>query len=197
MSSRRLFAFCGLLFCLGFLLPVSSRADGGTIRFQGDTKSFHVTVFTAPPVISAGTVDITVLVQDRPKLQPLLDATVTFDLSAESRATTRTAAWTPPACVLSSQSSLTAIPAKLSHGEDRLLYGAYVQVPYSGIWELRITIQRGPQTEYVSTVLPVNPPTPPALAYWHLFMLPPLGILGFVLNRSAKERRALGSRLNT
>lgn len=185
-------AMSGLLFCLAFILPVSSRADGGTIRFQGDTKSFHVTVFTAPPVLTAGTVDITVLVQGRPKLEPLLDATVTFDLNAASSATTRTAAWTPPACVSGTHSSLTAIPAKLYHGEDRLLYGAYLPVPYSGVWDLRITIQRASQAEYISTVLPVNPPTPPALAYWHLFILPPLGILGFVLNRSAKERRKKG-----
>jgi hypothetical protein len=184
---RLLRHICGPLFGLAFILPVSSRADGGTIRFQGNTKSFHVTVFTAPPVLSAGTVDLTVLVQGLPKLQPLLDATVTFDLTATSTGPKQKAAWRPPACI--STSALVAVPAKLYHGEDRLLYGAYVQVPYSGIWKLKITIQRASQTEFVSTELPVNPPTPPALAYWHLFILPPLGVLGFVVNRSAKERK--------
>jgi hypothetical protein len=189
MKPRHLCNICGLLFCLAFTLPLSSQADGGMIRFQGDTKSFHITAFTAPPVLSAGTVDLTVLVQGLPKLQPLLDATVTFDLSAASSGTNHTAVWTPPACVSSSHSSLAAIPAKLHHGEDRLLYGAYVQVPYSGIWALKITVRRASQTESVSTLLPVNPPAAPAVAYWRLFMLPALGILGFVLNQSAREAR--------
>jgi hypothetical protein len=189
MRPRHLCNICGLLFCLAFTLPLSSRADGGMIRFQGDTKSFHITVFTASPVLSAGTVDLTLLVQSLPKLQPLLDATVTFDLSLASSGTNHTAAWTPPACVSSWHSSLAAIPAKLHHGEDRLLYGAYVHIPYSGIWALKITVRRSSQIESVSTLLPVNPPAAPAVAYWHLFLLPALGILGFVLNQSAREGR--------
>jgi hypothetical protein len=180
---------CGLLFSLAFILPVSSHADGGTICFQGDTRSFHVTVFTAPPILTAGTVDLTVLVQDLPKLEPLLDATVTIDLSAASSEVQHAAAWMPPACVSSWHSSLIGVPAKLNHGEDRLVYGAYVQIPYSGTWRLKVTIQRASQTEYVSTMLQVNPPTPPALAYWHLLILPPLGVLGYVVNRSVRKGR--------
>src|ERR1700733_15783466 len=77
-------------------------ADGGAIQFQGDAGSFHVTVFTLPPILSAGSVDVTVLIQDRSKLDPLLDARVTPDLTAQAgsdngKAFLRKPAWGPPA----------------------------------------------------------------------------------------------------
>ena len=165
-----------------------SRADGGAIQFQGDAGSFHVTVFTLPPILSAGPVDVTVLIQDRPKLRPLLDARVTLDLSAQSADSSKKEAWLPPACALNMPASLAGIAASLNHGENRLLYGAVVQVPSSGIWKLKINIQRDSEIESASTLLRVNPPAPPPLAYWQLFVLPPLGVLGFILNRTARRR---------
>jgi hypothetical protein len=178
-----------LVFGLILFLARMSLADGGAIQFQGDAGSFHVTVFTLPPILSAGPVDVTVLIQDRMKLNPLLDARVTLDLRAEAGNTLKKQAWSPPACALNTSPSLTDIPARLNHGENRLLYGVLVQVPSSGTWKLKINIQRDAETESVSTLLKVNPPVSPPLAYWQLFMLPPLGVLGFVLNRTARHRR--------
>jgi hypothetical protein len=177
-----------LIFSLAFFVARSIWADGGTIRFQGDAGLFHVTVFTLPPILTAGSLDVTVLVQDRSKLNPLLDANVTFDLTAESGGTRQTAAWLPPACAMSPTASLTGIVATLNHGENRLLYGAFVQVPYSGTWKLKINIRRATERESVDTLLRINPPTPPALGYWQLFILPPLGVLGFIVNRSVRRR---------
>ncbi len=177
-----------LIFGLVFLLVRSVRADGGTIRFQGDAGTFRVTVFTLPPILAAGVVDLTVLVQDRTKLSPLLDANVTFDLISEAGPVRRPAAWLPPACAMNPPPSLTGIPATLGHGENRLLYGAYVQIPYSGSWNLKISIRRDTENESVATLLPVTSPAPPALTYWQLFILPPLCVLGFIANRSARRR---------
>jgi hypothetical protein len=178
-----------LVLGLILLLARMSLADGGAIQFQGDAGSFHVTVFTLPPILSAGPVDVTVLIQDRMRLNPLLDARVTLDLRAETGTTMKKPAWSPPACALNMPSSLTDIPARLNHGENRLLYGALVQVPSSGTWKLKINIQRDAETESVSALLKVNPAVSPPLAYWQLFMLPPLGVIGFVLNRTARHRR--------
>jgi hypothetical protein len=178
-----------LIFSLMLFLARTSWADGGAIQFQADAGSFHVTVFTLPPILSAGSVDVTVLIQDRSKLNPLLDARVTLDLSAQAGISPKKEAWSPPACALNVAPSLAGIPARLNHGENRLLYGALVQVPYSGIWKLKINIQRDSETESVWTLLNVNPPAPPPLAYWQLFLLPPIGVLGFILNRTARRRK--------
>jgi hypothetical protein len=177
-----------LIFALILFLARISWADGGTIQFQGDAGSFHVTVFTLPPILSAGPVDVTVLLQDRSKLNPLLDARVTLCFVAQAGTGLKKEAWSPPACPLNISPSLAGIPASLNHGENRLLYGALVQVPSSGLWKLKINIQRDSENENISTLLKVNPPTPPPLAYWQLFVLPPLGILGFILNRTARRR---------
>ena len=177
-----------LIFAMMLFLARISRADGGAIQFQGDAGSFHVTVFTLPTILSAGPVDVTVLIQDRVKLGPLLDARVTLDLRAQSVNSSKKEAWLPPACALNMPASLAGIATTLNHGENRLLYGALVQVPYSGVWKLKINIQRDSESESVSTLLKINPPTPPPLAYWQLFLLPPVGVLGFVLNRKAKKK---------
>ena len=177
-----------LIFALILFLARISWADGGTIQFQGDAGSFHVTVFTLPPILSAGPVDVTVLLQDRSKLNPLLDARVALDFVAQAGTSLKKEAWSPPACPLNISPSLAGIPASLNHGENRLLYGALVQVPSSGLWKLKINIQRDFETENISTLLKVNPPAPPPLAYWQLFVLPPLGILGFILNQTARRR---------
>ena len=174
---------------LVLLLARTSWADGGTIRFQGDAGSLHVTVFTLPPLLNAGPVDVTVLIQDRSRLNPLLDARVTLNLSAEAGSQQKKEAWSPPACALNAPPALADIPASLNHGENRLLYGAVIQVPYSGSWKLNINIQHDSETVSVSTLLKVNPPAPPPLAYWQLFILPPLGVIGFILNRTARRRR--------
>ena len=107
-----------LIFCVVLFLARTSRADGGAIQFQGDVGPFHVTVFTLPPILSAGPVDVTVLVQDRSKLSPLLDADVTLDLTARGDRALGKDAWSPPSCSLNKSPTLTGIPAKLNHGEN-------------------------------------------------------------------------------
>jgi hypothetical protein len=173
---------------LMLFLARTSWADGGAVQFQGDAGTFHITVFTLPPILSAGPVDVTVLIQERSKLDPLLDARVTLDLTAETGSSLNKQAWSPPACALNAPASLTGIPVRLNHGENRLLYGALVQVPYSGIWQLKINVTRDSEKESVWTLLKVNPPAPAPLAYWHLFILPPIGVLCFILNRTARRR---------
>jgi len=177
-----------LIFCVVLFLARASRGDGGTIQFQGDAGPFHVTIFALPPILSAGPVDLSILVQERSKLNPLLDARVTLDLATQGSEDSGKEAWSPPWCALNKPAAPAGIPAKLNHGENRLLYGALVQIPYSGTWQLNVNIQRDTETESVRTLLKVNPPAPPPLAYWHLFILPPLGVIGFILNQKARRR---------
>jgi hypothetical protein len=179
-------------FILGYLLLALVRiswADGGAIQFQGDAGTFHVTVFTQPPILHAGLIDVTLLLQERSDLNPLLDAKVRFDLAAQDGAARQPAPWMPPACAMNKTADLSDIPAKLGHGENRLLYGSVLQIPNSGHWQLRARIQRGTESAEIETLLNVAPAPLPPLAYWHLFLLVPAGILGFVLHQMARGRR--------
>ena len=178
-----------ILCCVLLVSARMSWADGGAIEFQGDTGTFHVTVFTRPPILRTGLIDITLLLQDRSNLNPLLDAQVRFNLTARDGPTTQAAPWMPPACAMTKTADLSDIPAKLGHGENRLLYGGVVQIPYSGHWQLRVQIQRGTESAEIETLLNVAPALLPPLAYWHLFLLVPAGILGFVLLQMARARK--------
>ena len=178
-----------ILSCLLLALVRISWADGGAIQFQGDTGTFHVTVFTRPPILHAGLIDITFLLQERSDLNPVLDAKVTFVLTAQDRATAQAALWMPPACAMSKTADLSHIPAELGHGENRLLYGSVVQIPSSGHWQLKARIQRDAESAEIETLLSVAPAPLPPLAYWHLFLLIPAGISGFVLHQIARGRK--------
>jgi hypothetical protein len=163
--------------------------DGGAIQYQGDTGPFHVTVFTLPAILNAGPIDITALVQDRATLVPLLDAEVHFDLSSKSEIIQQSGIWSPPACAWMPVPDLNSVAARLNHGENKLLYGVVVQIPHSGLWDLHVKIQRGTNQSFLNTAFNVNPPPPPPLAYWHLFIIPPLGVASFVLYQAARRKR--------
>src|SRR5260370_27143233 len=46
------------------LSPCQARADGGTVRLSEQQGKYRIAVFTAPTVLRAGPVDVSVLVQD-------------------------------------------------------------------------------------------------------------------------------------
>src|ERR1700740_3582667 len=101
-------------FILVYLLLASARmawADGGTIQSQGDAGTFHVTVFTQPPILHAGLIDVTLLLQERSDLNPLLDAKVRFNLAAQGGAAREPAPWMPAACAMNKTADLSDIPA--------------------------------------------------------------------------------------
>jgi hypothetical protein len=174
-------------FVLLVLVAKTAFADGGAIRLQTDTGAFHVTVFTQPPILAAGPVDITVLIQNRKDLAPIMDAAVTFDLIPLEPNGEKS--WMPPCCSVSASPALSGIPARLNHGENRLLYGAVVQIPHSGNWKLKIDLRRASEASAVETVMNVAPPLPPPLAYWHLFALPGVCAGAFAIHRIALRAR--------
>ena len=184
-TMRATFTLC----CALLTVARMAWADGGAIQFQGDTGAFRATLFTQPPILHAGLIDVTLLLQDRSNLNPLLDAKVIFDLTPQESNDVQQTQWMPPACAMNKTVDPTNIPAKLGHGENRLLYGNVVQIPASGHWKLKVTIHRGAETAEIATLLNVAPAPLPPLAYWHLFLFAPAGILGFVLHQIARGQR--------
>ena len=62
-------------------------ADGGAVELRKEAGAFVITVFTSPAPLSSGPVDVSLLLQNRNGLEPLLDADVSLLLRAgfESR----------------------------------------------------------------------------------------------------------------
>src|SRR5438477_6056515 len=85
-----------LLLVSSFILHPSSflRADGGTVRLSQRAGGYHITVFTEPTPFRAGSVDVSVLVQDAVTRQALPQVQVTVWAAPPGR---RSAAMSYPA----------------------------------------------------------------------------------------------------
>jgi hypothetical protein len=81
------------------LSPCQARADGGTVRLSEQQGKYRITVFTAPTVLRAGPVDVSVLVQDADTGEAASGVEVTIeavrrgspDVALRHRATTEAA----------------------------------------------------------------------------------------------------------
>jgi hypothetical protein len=61
-----------LSICALAVLATALFADGGTVLSRQESGPFVITVFAAPVPIRAGPIDVTVLVQRRDSLEPVL-----------------------------------------------------------------------------------------------------------------------------
>jgi hypothetical protein len=162
---------------LAALLPALAAADGGLVRVSQPAGAFVLTVFTTPTPLSVGGADVSVMVQDRRSLVPVLDARVSLELTfpAGGRAPMR-------------------VPATRANATNRLLYAATVTFPAAGEWRLRARAE-GPGTRgEVACALPVGAGRPRVLASWPWLLLPPVAVALFVLNDHLARRQRLHRR---
>ncbi len=137
-------------------------ANGGTVQWRKQAGSLLITVFTTPAPLSAGPVVISLLVQNRNGLEPVLDANVSLLLRADT-----------------STAEIRAQPTR-EQAQSELLYVAPVTLAESGKWQLAVTIVRnGERTDATGTIGVA--PTPAMVAsYWGYITFPPLMIVAFV-----------------
>jgi len=160
-----------LLPVLMILTQAAAFADGGAVQFRQEAGGFAITVFTSPAPLSAGAVDISLLLQNRNGLEPVLDASVSLLLRA--------------------QDSGAEIHARATREQARnkLLYAAPVTLPESGRWNLTITIMRnGERTEAMGT-MDVAPTSQMVASYWGYIAFPPLVIAAFFAHVWLLRRR--------
>jgi hypothetical protein len=69
-----------LIPALVILVQATAWADGGTVQLRQQSGDLLITVFTSPGPLSVGTVDISLLLQNRDGLEPVLDAKVSLIL---------------------------------------------------------------------------------------------------------------------
>ena len=175
-----------LLVPLGLLLaaPTAARADGGAVRTRQSAGPLVITVFTTPTPLTAGPADVSVMVQDRASLAPVLDARVRLLLAPEAQGKA------------SGPTRTTSAVATRADATNKLLYAARVPLPGPGQWRLQVSVEHGGQAEEVACVLLVGPPPPPLLAFWPWLALPFLVVGLAVLNRRlARVQRASRRRL--
>jgi hypothetical protein len=162
---------------LEFLLPALAIAaqcalfaDGGRVQLHQESGDLVITVFTEPAQLSAGLVDISVLLQNRKGLDPVLDARISLTLED------------------SSGTLLTARPTR-ELAQNKLLYAIPVTISQPGKWRISLVVERNGRTSEVGGVLDVAPApakTSSALTY---VGFPPLMIALFAIRQQLIRRR--------
>jgi hypothetical protein len=157
------------------LAQATSFADGGTVLLRKEAGPFVITAFASPAPLSVGSVDISLLVQNRNGLEPVLDANVSMRLRADA--------------------SSTEIQAQATReqAQNKLLYAGLVTLAEPGSWQLAVTILRngGERTDATGTI-DVAPAPPMAASYWSYIAFPPLMIVAFVVRERLIRRRTKG-----
>lgn len=112
------------LLLLGVLARSALFGDGGTLQFRRETPELSVTVFTSPAPLSSGPADISILLQKRETLEPVLDADVSIFMRN---------------VVLGND---VHARATREQAQNKLLYAAPITLGESGRWQLKVKILR-------------------------------------------------------
>jgi hypothetical protein len=146
-------------------------ADGGAVQWRAEAGHFVVAVFTSPAPLTVGPVDISLLLQNRQGLEPVLDASVLLLLRAQSDgAEIRTL-------------------ATRDQAQNKLLYAGQAMLTEPGTWRIAASILRdGERTETAGTI-EVAARREMLASYWGYVAFPPLTIIAFAIREWLMRRK--------
>jgi hypothetical protein len=162
-----------------FLLPAAvalaqatAFADGGAVQLGQEAGGLVITVFSSPSPLSVGPADISLLLQNREGLEPVLDANVSLAFRAYD-----------------SGLEFHARPTR-DQARNKLLYAAPVMFSQPGKWRITVTIDRnGKQARAVGS-LEVAPASRKAVSYAGYLAFPLVMIGLFVVRERLIRRRS-------
>ncbi len=163
-----------LLPALAILAQTTTFADGGMVRLHREAGDLAITVFTSPTPLAAGPVDISVLLQNRNGLQPVLDAEVFLFLRESSTGT-----------------ELQCHPTR-QNAQNKLLYASPLVFSGPGKWELTVTVERNGQLIGVGGLLDVAPAPGKKASYGAYIAFPPAIIALFAVRERLIRRKSTG-----
>lgn len=152
-----------------WLAPDTIDIDGDVVRLHGVSGPFDVSVFGEPGSLPAGPADMAVLVQDRISGSVILDADV--DLAVQ------------PA-----SGNPTVVRATRQQSTNKLLEAATVDLPASGPWSLRVSVQRGSGQGALATTLDVIAPAADSGFNWGYLVALAIGVGLFILHRILRSK---------
>jgi len=162
----------------GFILPAvlvlaqtTLWSDGGTVQLHKEAGDFVITVFTSPSPLSVGLADISVLLQNREGLEPVLDANVHLILHDDA-----------------SDIEFHAIPTR-AQARNKLLYAAPVMFASPGRWKIGVLVDRHGKEIGAEGIFDVVPARV-QVSYAGYIAFPPVMIVLFVIRERLIRRRA-------
>jgi len=153
------------------LAQAAALADGGAVLWRRDAGGLVITVFASPAPLIAGPVDISLLLQGKDGLEPVLDATISLQFRADA-----------------SDAELQARPTR-EQAQNKLLYATPVTLPEPGKWELTVSVLRNGRPTDATGTIEVAPAPQTAPSYWSYIAFPPFVIVAFVVRERLLRRR--------
>lgn len=148
-------------------------ADGGTLRLSQTHDGLNIAVFTSPTPLRAGTVDVSVLLQDAKSGAVLLDVPV--DVRAISQGDPRRTA---------------SSPAKSQLATNKLFRAVHLELPEPGIWHIDLQILRDEQPIEIGFDVELAGPPPPWLDLV-LWLSWPVVVIGLFVIHLILRRRVM------
>jgi hypothetical protein len=154
-----------------FLHPACrARADGGLLRLCQKAGGYEIAVFTSPTPIRAGTVDVSVLVQDAATGEFVPDADVTLCLNVpRSKRILRYAATNDAAT-------------------NRLFKAAVFKLPGAGSWDLEVVVKGPHGPARVAFAVNADERLPRWREFWPWFAWPAVVVALFGAHRALAWR---------
>jgi hypothetical protein len=149
-----------------------AQADGGRLIRVERTHGWTVSIFAAPDPPRAGTIDVSVLVQEEASGTVVADAEIAVTLTSQS----------DPSIALSA-------PASRQQATNKLLQSALLVAPSAGDWLGTIHCSAGSDKAEIPFALHVNaaPPAWTKVAPW--FLWPLAAAMVFVAHRTLARKR--------
>ena len=163
-----------LLPALAIVAQATTFADGGTVQLRKEVGNLAITVFTSPAPLSVGRADISLLIQNRIGLEPVLDADVRVILHEEI-----------------SNSEFQVDPTRMQ-AQNKLLYAAPVIFSKPGRWHLAVAVGRNGEKASVAGTFEVAASPARAVAYAGYIAFPPMMIVLFVIRERLIRRKSRG-----
>jgi hypothetical protein len=154
------------------LAQATAWADGGMVRMRQETGDLIITVFTSPTPLSVGPVDLSLLLQNRNGLDPVLDASVSLDLVHAD-----------------SNIEFHARPSR-EQARNKLLYATPVIFSRPGRWRMSVTVRRNEKEVVAAGTLDVAPSSGRELSLAGFLAFPPVIIMLFVVRERLLRRRS-------
>ncbi len=169
-------ARCVLLVLALFLAPSRAAADGGVLRLSEQRGNYRITVFTAPTVVRAGPVDVSVLVQDA----------ATGELASNVQVSIEAASRDFPGVAIHH-------PATTEAATNKLYYAAILDLPDPGWYSVEVSIEGALGKSQVCFELEAAEPLPSWLAILPWVGWPVGAVLLFGIHQLLSRRKSLQS----
>jgi hypothetical protein len=141
-----------------------AHADGGTVRFCEVRDGRRITVFTAPTLLRAGPLDVSVLVQEVDSGKPLLDLPIVVS-----------------AYPIPDPWPKISAPATTEAATNKLLHMAQLKLPEAGTWRIEVVVEGAQQETAIrfDVFVAQAPPRWLDMSLWIGWPLLAIGVFAF------------------